>query len=91
MASRINQKVEKMKRNEEYAKRFQKKKRVQTRRDVNPFDVSAPATFSSSAPSTAHKAFHDAVCNTCGVDTTVPFKPTGAKPVLCRPCFQKAA
>jgi len=29
-------------------------------------------------------------CSECGKDTTVPFKPTGRKPVLCRDCFQKA-
>ena len=28
-------------------------------------------------------------CFECGKDTTVPFKPTGKKPVLCRDCFQK--
>jgi CxxC-x17-CxxC domain-containing protein len=28
-------------------------------------------------------------CSECGVDTTVPFKPTQGRPVLCRACFQK--
>jgi CxxC-x17-CxxC domain-containing protein len=27
-------------------------------------------------------------CSACGVDTTVPFKPTQGRPVLCRSCFQ---
>lgn len=27
-------------------------------------------------------------CSACGVDTTVPFKPTQGRPVLCRQCFQ---
>jgi CxxC-x17-CxxC domain-containing protein len=27
-------------------------------------------------------------CAECGVDTTVPFKPTGRRPVLCRACYQ---
>ena len=27
-------------------------------------------------------------CSACGSDTTVPFKPTQGKPVLCRPCFK---
>ncbi len=31
----------------------------------------------------------DVVCAECGVQTTVPFKPTGARPVKCRDCFQK--
>ena len=26
-------------------------------------------------------------CSECGSDTTVPFKPTQGKPVLCRTCF----
>ena len=27
-------------------------------------------------------------CSACGLDTTVPFKPTQGRPVLCRQCFQ---
>lgn len=28
------------------------------------------------------------VCSECGNETTVPFKPTQGRPVLCRQCFQ---
>jgi CxxC-x17-CxxC domain-containing protein len=28
-------------------------------------------------------------CSACGAETTVPFKPTQGRPVLCRACFQK--
>lgn len=28
-------------------------------------------------------------CSMCGNETTVPFKPTQGRPVLCRSCFQK--
>ncbi len=28
-------------------------------------------------------------CSECGMSTTVPFKPTQGRPVLCRSCFQK--
>jgi CxxC-x17-CxxC domain-containing protein len=28
-------------------------------------------------------------CAQCGEETTVPFKPTQGRPVLCRSCFQK--
>ena len=28
-----------------------------------------------------------AVCATCGRDKTVPFQPSGEKPVYCRECF----
>jgi CxxC-x17-CxxC domain-containing protein len=27
-------------------------------------------------------------CSQCGKDTTVPFRPTQGRPVLCRDCFQ---
>ena len=29
-------------------------------------------------------------CSECGAETTVPFRPTQGRPVLCRSCFQKA-
>ena len=29
-------------------------------------------------------------CSACNVETTVPFKPTQGRPVLCRQCFQSA-
>lgn len=28
-------------------------------------------------------------CSECGMETTVPFKPTQGRPVLCRHCFQQ--
>ena len=28
-------------------------------------------------------------CSACGMETTVPFRPTQGRPVLCRSCFQK--
>ncbi len=31
---------------------------------------------------------HEAVCAECGVTTTVPFKPSGDRPVYCRDCFR---
>jgi CxxC-x17-CxxC domain-containing protein len=27
-------------------------------------------------------------CSSCGLETTLPFKPTQGRPVLCRTCFQ---
>jgi CxxC-x17-CxxC domain-containing protein len=35
------------------------------------------------------REMHDAVCSACGVQTQVPFRPTGSKPVYCRECFQR--
>ena len=34
-------------------------------------------------------AMHSAVCDECGNDCEVPFKPTGSRPVLCSNCFGK--
>jgi len=38
-----------------------------------------------------HKSFKvetAATCSQCGKSTTVPFRPTQGRPVLCRDCFQ---
>lgn len=32
---------------------------------------------------------HDAVCDECGKDCQVPFRPSGGKPVYCSDCFEK--
>ncbi len=34
------------------------------------------------------RQMYDAVCASCGVQTQVPFMPSGTKPVYCRDCFQ---
>jgi len=31
---------------------------------------------------------HEVTCAECGATTTVPFKPTGDRPVYCRDCFR---
>ncbi len=36
----------------------------------------------------AEREMFPAVCATCGKETTVPFQPSGDKPVYCRDCFQ---
>ncbi len=35
------------------------------------------------------REMHDVICGGCGVQTQVPFKPTGDRPVYCRDCFQR--
>ncbi len=35
------------------------------------------------------RQFYTVNCSNCGVETQVPFKPTGVRPVYCRDCFQK--
>ena len=34
------------------------------------------------------RQMHPVTCAQCGVETEVPFKPTGDRPVYCRDCFQ---
>lgn len=33
---------------------------------------------------------HDAVCDKCGEECRVPFRPTGNKPVLCSDCYRES-
>ena len=35
------------------------------------------------------RELHDATCAGCGIQTQVPFKPSGNRPVYCRDCFRK--
>jgi CxxC-x17-CxxC domain-containing protein len=46
-----------------------------------------PGGFGGGAPRGPRELF-DAVCAACGIQTQVPFKPNGQKPVYCRACFQ---
>lgn len=34
---------------------------------------------------------HHAICDKCGIECDVPFKPTGNKPIYCRTCFRAGA
>lgn len=34
------------------------------------------------------RQMYPAVCSECGAETTVPFQPTGDRPIYCRECFQ---
>ena len=49
-----------------------------------------PATAAGAGPAAAGLARTETrtECSACGVETTVPFKPTQGRPVLCRQCFQ---
>ena len=35
------------------------------------------------------REMHKAICDNCGNDCEVPFKPTGDKPIYCSDCFEK--
>lgn len=94
MASRQNPKADKVKRNAEYAKKFKKKRPQAPRRSSPAFEAFLgimPAMNPHSSGFAGPREMHEAVCATCQVATTVPFKPTAGRPVLCRSCFQKAA
>ena len=43
----------------------------------------------SGRPAFGEKRLYEAVCDTCGNNCEVPFRPTGEKPVYCRQCFVK--
>ncbi len=35
------------------------------------------------------REMYKAICAECGVETEVPFRPSGDRPVYCRDCFRK--
>lgn len=51
----------------------------------SPFGGGTSGGFGASRP----RQMFDAVCAECGVDTKVPFQPTGSRPVYCSDCFSK--
>ena len=36
-----------------------------------------------------NKRWHTVICEACGAETKVPFRPRGIRPVYCYDCFQK--
>ena len=52
-----------------------------------PFDREGPRQFvrTSKGP----MELFDAICDKCGAQCELPFKPRGGKPVYCRDCFRK--
>ncbi len=36
------------------------------------------------------RQLYDAVCASCGVQTQVPFQPSGDRPVYCRDCYRSS-
>ena len=51
-----------------------------------------PRKFSGRGPgrfSSGDKKMHKAVCDKCGKDCEVPFRPTGGRPIYCDQCFTK--
>ena len=95
MASRQNPKADKVKRNAEYAAQFKKKRPATPKRNSLAFDaflgIGPRVPSGGGGGFSAPREMHEAVCATCQVATTVPFKPTEGRAVLCRSCFQKAA
>ena len=59
-------------------------KPCKAKRAAGPPKEGAPLT--ASGPLRTETRTH---CSACNVETTVPFKPTQGRPVLCRLCFQQ--
>jgi CxxC-x17-CxxC domain-containing protein len=74
MGRKTNLKAEKAKRNLEYALQFKQGSRPNYRPE-------------NDAPAFSRANAHEAVCSACGCNTTVPFKPSPGRSVLCRDCF----
>jgi CxxC-x17-CxxC domain-containing protein len=45
----------------------------------------------SRAQSGSAREMFDVICAQCGVETTVPFRPRGDRPIYCRTCFTAMA
>lgn len=43
----------------------------------------------NSQSASGNRTMYPAVCSNCGIETEVPFKPTGEKPVYCKKCYQE--
>jgi len=50
--------------------------------------LAAAANGTGPAPAGLSRTETRTECSDCGIETTVPFKPTQGRPVLCRQCFQ---
>ncbi len=51
-------------------------------------DAGKPAGSSTASALPLSRTETRTECSACGIETTVPFKPTQGRPVLCRQCFQ---
>ncbi|HVZ61469.1 MAG TPA: zinc-ribbon domain containing protein [Terriglobales bacterium] len=47
------------------------------------------AGIGQATPGNYSKVETRTMCSQCGKETTVPFRPTQGRPVLCRECFQQ--
>ena len=45
--------------------------------------------FSRGGNSRPQREMHNATCSGCGIETQVPFRPSGDRPVYCRDCFSQ--
>lgn len=53
--------------------------------------LSAAANGTAPTPAGLSRTETRTHCSDCAIETTVPFKPTQGRPVLCRQCFQRKA
>lgn len=76
-------KLDKIRRNEEYALKYKKRKKKPSAARSRPPESSG---FGGAGRFSSRQDF-PAVCSACSAPTTLPFEPTNGKPVYCRPCF----
>lgn len=93
MAKKTNLKVEKAKRNREYALKFKKSRRPSRpprgpRFSEGTSSESAGGT-GAPAPRIRSTTMFTATCSNCGQEAKLPFEPTSGKPVFCDNCFTK--
>lgn len=50
---------------------------------------SLPATKPSPKPSVNERVMYKVICADCNKDCTIPFKPSGDRPVYCQDCFSR--
>ena len=63
--------------------------RYSDNRGGNRFDRRSSGRPSFGGRGGGDREMFDAVCDNCGKDCKVPFKPSGNKPVYCSDCFEK--
>jgi CxxC-x17-CxxC domain-containing protein len=70
-------------------KPFSRDSRSSFSRDSRPpfADRSPARSFERKGGRSNGMEMFDAVCESCGKDCQLPFRPTGGKPVYCRNCF----
>ncbi|MEW5819952.1 MAG: CxxC-x17-CxxC domain-containing protein [Cyanobacteriota bacterium] len=68
-----------------YEKRYSQPKRCPECRSQRRQDSRGQGNFGSQ-----RKQLFNVTCDACGLETTVPFKPSGDRPVYCKDCYMNS-